>query len=408
MSKRICIIGGGASGLYCAVTLKRLCPELAVTIIEKNTRVGKKLLATGNGKCNFTNYKQAEYNYASDAPDNVFKIIASHPPKAIVDTFERLGIRAIEKEGLVYPRSAQASTVVDALRFSAEELGVRTLTETEVKNIKYKNGCFCIDTSENICADAVIIATGSSASGGSASGLKFLRSFGHSIKPTYPALTGLICDTYNIRMAKGMRAQCTAALTKNGKQIAKEDGEVLFTEYGLSGICIMQLSRHVAKAKADKEDVSFFVNLDLAPETDIKNLTKLYLSRRSTLAKRNIGEFLSGYLNKQIGFCVLRTAGIYNTDKPICTLTDTEIETIAKCTKQFAVAVTGTRDESQAQACGGGAPLCEFSFGLQSKLQDGLYACGEVLDVLGDCGGYNLTWAFASAYSVAKDIVNKK
>ncbi len=408
MSKHICIIGGGASGLYCAITLKRLNPSLVVDLIEKNARVGKKLLATGNGKCNFTNLKQTEENYTSDAPDFVFKVIAAHPPKDIIKTFEDLGIHSIEKDGLVYPRSAQATTVVDALRFSAEECGVRVLTQAEVKNIQFRNSCFTVNTHESCHADCVVIATGSAASGGSAAGMKLLRSFGHTVYPTYPALTGLICDTYYTRIAKGMRAQCRATLTKNGKVVACEDGEVLFTEYGLSGICIMQLSRHVAKSKADKANDYFFVNLDLAPDTDIQQLSALYTTRRATIPKRSVGEFLSGFLNKQIGQAVLRSAGIDNLERPIAELTSDEIELLAKSTKQFAISVTDTRDLSQAQACGGGAILSEFTPHLQSKLQNGLYACGEVLNVLGDCGGYNLTWAFSSAYAVAKDIADKQ
>lgn len=404
MGKHICILGGGASGLYCAVRIKMQNPKLAVTVIERNTRVGKKLLATGNGKCNFTNLNQNMRFYTTDSPAAADAILRAHSSEDIMRVFSALGVESTVKDTLVYPRSQQAASVLDALRFKAEALGVKLCTDFNVKSVKYANGQYVISGETDLHADRLVVATGSSASGGSASGLKILRSFGHTLAPVYPALVPVACDTTHSKLAKGMRAQCKVDLYKNNTLVASECGEAQFTDYGISGICIFQLSGHIAKSRASGEKADFYFLLDLAPETNENALLTFYKARRESIGYVETDEFLGGYLNKKVGQAVMKACGISDLNAPASMLSDSQLSALCKKTKQFKLCIKDTLDASHAQACGGGIRLDEFTQSLASLKQKGLYACGEVLDVLGACGGYNLTWAWASAYAVANDI----
>ncbi len=404
MSKRICILGGGASGLYCAMHIKLMQPDAEVTVLERNVRVGKKILATGNGKCNFTNLNQKQSCYSSENPDAAFALVRAHTPEDIMYTFAEIGVECIERNGLVYPRSQQAASVLDALRFKLEALGVNLRTDFEVKAIKKQDDSFVLSGTAQENYDAVVVASGTAASGGSASGLKLLRSFGHTAATVYPALTPVVCDTSYTKLAKGMRAQCSVQLCKNSAPIASESGEVLFTEYGISGICILQLSRHISKAKAENEKASFHFEIDFAPEINVADLLAFYKNRRQMLGYLQTSEFLGGYLNKKIGQAILKSCGIIDFNAPASLLTDVQLNVLANATKHFKLEISGVLDTSHAQACGGGIRLTEFTEHLESKKVKNLFACGEVLDVLGDCGGYNLTWAWASGYAVARGI----
>ena len=404
MAKKVCILGGGASGLYCAMHMKLMHPAMEVTVLERGARVGKKLLATGNGKCNFTNLNQSKTCYSGESTDMAFALVQAHPPKDIIHIFAEIGVESIEKNGLVYPRSQQAASVLDALRFKLEALGVHIRTDFEVKATKKQGDVFVLSGTAQEKCDAVVIASGTAASGGSAIGVKLLRSFGHTAATVYPALTPVMCDTSYTKLAKGMRAQCSVQLCKNGAPIASESGEVLFTEYGISGICIMQLSRHISKAKAENEKASFHFEIDFAPEKNEADLLAFYINRRQTLGYLQTSEFLDGYLNKKIGQAVLKSCGITDFNAPASNLTDAQLTNLTKETKCFKLEISGVLDASHAQACGGGIRLSEFTEHLESTKTKNLFACGEVLDVLGDCGGYNLTWAWASAYAVARGV----
>ena len=407
MANKVCILGGGASGLYCAMHMKLLHPDTEVTVLERSARVGKKLLATGNGKCNFTNLKQSKDCYSGANTDAAFAIMQTHTPKDIMHNFAEIGVESTEKNGLVYPRSLQAASVLDALRFKLESLGVHIRTDFEVKTIKKQGDMFLLSGTAQEKCDALVIASGTSASGGSASGIKLLRSFGHTAATVYPALTPVQCDTSYTKLAKGMRAQCSVQLCKNGAPIAIESGEVLFTDYGISGICIMQLSRYISKAKAENEKASFHFEIDFAPETSEADLLTFYKNRRQNLGYIQTSEFLGGYLNKKISQAVLKFCGITDFNAPAGNLTDIQLTNLTKATKCFKLEISGVLDASHAQACGGGIRLSEFTEHLESTRTKYLFACGEVLDVLGDCGGYNLTWAWASGYAVARGIKNQ-
>lgn len=404
MAKKVCILGGGASGLYCAMHIKLMHPDTEVTVLERGARVGKKLLATGNGKCNFTNSNQTRDCYSGENTDVAFAIMQKHTPRDIMHAFAEIGVESIEKNDLVYPRSQQAASVLDALRFKLEALGVNIRTDFEVKTIKKQGDMFIPSGTAQEECDALVIASGTAASGGSASGIKLLRSFGHTAATVYPALTPVMCDTSYTKLAKGMRAQCNVHLCKNGTPIASENGEVLFTDYGISGICILQLSRHISKAKAENEKASFQFEIDFAPETSEADLLAYYKNRRQKLGYIQTSEFLGGYLNKKVGQAILKSCGLTDFNAPTDNLTDAQLTTLVQATKCFKLEINGVLDASHAQACGGGIRLNEFSDNLESKKSKNLFACGEVLDVLGDCGGYNLTWAWASAYAVAKGI----
>ncbi len=404
MTKKICIVGGGASGLYCAMQLKLLNPSLDVTVVEKNPRVGKKLLATGNGKCNFTNSNQTPDAYKSEAPDKVNRILKAHTAEDICTAFKHIGIESTNKGELIYPKSMQASAVLDALRFKLAHLGVTIETDFEVKSIRTEGTCFKIIGTTQKSADAVVIACGSNASGGSASGIKLLRSFGHMTAPLYPALVPVVCDTTNTKIAKGMRAQCKVTLYKNNKIVASETGEVLFTDYGISGICIMQLSGYISKSIALNEKATFHFEIDFMPELNTDTLLEHLKERRNTIGYMQTGEFLSGFLNKKISQSVIKASAGIELNAPACSLTDEQLIGLTSTLKRFTLKINGVLDAAHAQVCGGGALLDDFTDSLESKKQKNLYACGEVLDVVGDCGGYNLTWAWASACAVAKSM----
>ena len=404
--KTIAIIGAGASGLMCAITAKRRCMELgkdaSVLLLEQNPRVGKKLLATGNGRCNLTNLEEVEGAYhTTEKPDVVSSVLQAFPVRSILQFFADIGLPTVNQGFLVYPRSMQAASVLDILRFEAQRLGVKTQCSSNVKTVRKTGGMFdlLLENHEMVKASAVIVATGSAASGGSASGLTLLKSLGHRIVPAYPALTPLKCDGTYIKTAAGMRAQAKASLIVDSAVRRTETGEVLFTDYGLSGIVIMQLSGEASRCFVTGKQHELYVSLDLVPEYAFPELFAQLQNRRSILADLPLEQLLCGFLNKRVALAVLKAAEIGSLSTILATVSDKQLKTLASVLKNWKIPVLGVKGAPSAQVMGGGASLDEFdAVTLQSNKTKGIFACGEVLDVYGDCGGYNLTWAWASGY----------
>ncbi len=413
MSQTIAIVGAGASALMCAVTtLKKLvkCGKTAeVILLEKNARAGKKLLMTGNGKCNFTNTDQNITAYHSNHINHAEKILSRFDADEIIDFFENLGICSVTANGTcVYPRSMQAAGVLDALRFEAERLGAKIVGDFDVKSIKKAGNQYEISNGrDKIFADIAVIASGSSATCGSDDGCKILKDFGHKIHPLYPALTALKCDATYIKTAQGMRAKASAMLYVDGQMVRKEDGEVLFCDYGISGIAVMQLSGIVSKLFADGKKHDIRLKLDLASEYSFDELYDFLEKRAESLSHYTLENFLGGFLNKRVAMMVIKMAQIGSLANEVSTLKVTDIKKLAHTIKGFEVAVLGVKGAPNAQVMGGGASLDDFDTDtLMSKHSKGLFACGEVLDVYGDCGGYNLTWAWASGYVSGLGVAN--
>ena len=380
---KVAVLGGGASGIMAALTASRYGAE--VTLVEKNHRIGKKLLMTGNGRCNFTNInlKAEDYNsaFVSDA-------LGVFSPDDTIAFFKEAGlVSAIEDAGRVYPASGQASAVLEVLLLELERRKVKVICDFDVDRISESKTGFEIfsKNKEKIHADKVIASFGGKAApktGSDGSGYKLLESFGHSVIPLSCALVQLKTD----RSIKGVRAKA--------KVIHKdltETGEVQFTEYGLSGIPILNLSRH-----AQKGDI---ITLDLMPDYSENELFE-YLKTRK---EQKLETYLVGIINKQLGQMLLKECGIGKLSRNSGELKDFEVEKIAKTIKNWHFTVTGKMPWENAQVTKGGISLLEVNREtMESKLIKGCYITGEMLDIDAPCGGFNLQWAWSSGYLAGK------
>ena len=402
---KVAVIGGGASGMTAAVTAMESGAD--VTLFEKKDRVGKKLLSTGNGKCNLSNL---EFNmskfYCSDKDKlhNIFRVFS------VWDTlsfFESSGMMLRNKEGYLYPYSEQASTVLDTFRMRLKKEKVTVLTDTGIEEARVdeKTGQFSIKDAagREYLFDKLIIACGGPASqkkGEGMDGYKLAESFGHSIKKLAPGLTQLKSDDSFIKALAGVRCQAKATLIINGQAEAEETGELQFTDYGISGIPVFQFSRVAAYALEQKKKVE--VKVDFFPDKEDK--TFLYESklRYETQKDKVLEDFLTGTVNKKINMAVIKTQGFKPQDK-------TEeagwkkIEDLLKAYRNFIIHIKDVNSMENAQICAGGVDFSEISTELESSKVKGLYFAGEVVDVDAKCGGYNLQWAWSSGYVAGKN-----
>ena len=398
MQKTLGIIGGGASGLMAAICAKEYKPSLRVLLLESRERVGKKLLATGNGRCNLTNQSGLQGRYHGDA-DLAARAFSRFGVKETLAFFDRLGISPVTlEEGKVYPRSLQASAVLDALRLGAQELGVEVICGCEVTGIKPVHGGLslqCADDRQPVLAEAVIVCAGGKASASLSSdgaGYPLLTRLGHTVTKLYPAIVQLRTDTAPIRPLKGIKTIARVTASTAGK-IRVETGEVLFTEYGLSGPPVLQVSRLLSAAGGGR------VSLDLIPDWSQKQLLDELEKRFQTLAGRTIDQYLVGLLHKRLGESMLKTAGIVPFSRTVSSLTAKERKALCRVIRSFELECHGAHSWQSAQVTAGGIRTKEFDADtLQSRKVPGLFAAGEVLDVDGDCGGFNLQWAWSSGW----------
>lgn len=400
----IAIVGGGASGLAAAVTARRL--GASVALLERGARVGRKLLATGNGRCNLTNLEAKPEDYFGDT--NVMAgAMRAFPPAKVKEFFESIGLMCVDTYGgRVFPRCDQAAAVLDALRFAFSESGGETLCGFEAKRATRQSGLFQIDAADgrSVRAKKLILATGGPASpsvGGTDLGFPLFRQLGHSVTRVLPALTQLETPVEPIRALKGIRLDGGIWVYADGKCVAADEGDILFAEYGLSGTAVMAVSRATAQAAANGQRAE--VSLRFLPKTFDETLM-LLKTRRASMPDRPLEDFLTGTVHKRLGQTVLKAAGALPLNRASCTLTDEELSAASKLLTDFRLPVTGNRGLATAQASAGGAVSGEFDpETLASKLVPGLYACGEALDVDGPCGGYNLQWAWASGMFAARN-----
>lgn len=389
-------VGAGASGLAAAISAKRASPRLRVAMLERLPRVGKKILATGNGRCNLTNLNARSHGYTNrDFADSVFK---KYDEQRVLQFFRSIGLLTYSDScGRVYPMSNTASSVLDCLRFEAERLGIKSICEDKCENIKPIDGGFLINGQYR--TRTVIVCTGGCASpsqGSDGSGYKLLSSLGHSVTELYPSLVQLTSPDKQLRQLKGMRVH-DAVISAAGRT---SRGELLFTDYGLSGIAAMEISADIAKA-AKNSKVS--ASLDLIPSMGERE-TADFLSKLDGKCEG----MLIGILPRAVGAAVIKAAGI-DPKADARSLGKNVLRGIARTAKNFPMTFDGTKGFQNAQVVRGGVNIREFDCEtLESKKVPGIFCAGELLDVDGGCGGFNLQWAWASGLlageSAAKSI----
>jgi predicted Rossmann fold flavoprotein len=397
---RVAVIGGGASGIVAAIAAARKGAD--VTILEKNQRIGRKILATGNGRCNLTNIDLSITNFHGKNPKFAFAALSRFDFKATIEFFEQLGIvYKIEEGGKVFPVSNQASSVLDVLRYELEKTGVKTICEAGVVKIKKRRADFeiCLGDGRVYYADRVIIATGGRAAphfGSNGSGYALAKSLGHTIVEPFPALVQLKLASNYLKHLQGVKFEGGAELIVDGRAVQAASGEILFTAYGISGPPIFCLSRKAGEFLQNKKNVSLKLQLvnTLTPEELEDLLTRRF---QSGPGKSSAFSFV-GYLNKKLAQVVLKEAGV-DINKPAGQITAAERKKIVHYLKDWRFPVTGNTSWPAAQVTAGGVDVKDIDGStMESKLTSGLYFAGEVVDIDGDCGGYNLQWAWSSGY----------
>ena len=383
------IIGAGASGMAAALAAAETAQ---VVLLERQARVGRKLLATGNGRCNLTNLHASGRGYHGEDPGFSQRAISAFDPAATIAWFENLGLYTVaEDSGRVYPYSDQANSVVDVLRLALEQPNITLKTGFEVQKIKKEAGGFNLSNGEEtVYCDKLIIACGGLAGtklGGSMAGYKLLAKLGHKCTKLRPTLVQLKCAWGGVVSLKGVRANCHARILRDGQTFAQSQGELQFTDYGISGPVVFEISRDVCQGKGQ-----WMAELDFLPDWTEQMLAQALAKR----GDRPVEELLTGILHNRLGRVLTRCAGVKGNGL-VKELTEAELEEVARCVKCFRLELTEPLGMDCAQVTAGGVFTDEFDPAtMESKLVPGLYACGEVLDVDGDCGGYNLQWAWSS------------
>lgn len=395
--KQIGIIGGGAAGMMAAITAAREGAE--VTILERNDRLGKKILATGNGKCNFTNLAMDKSCYDSEMSDKAWDVIERFGVADTVSFFDSLGMLSKEKNGYFYPTCEQASVLLDALRFEIAELGIKVIYEKKISGIKKDGALIKVSCgSESWIFDKVIVTCGGKAApktGSDGSGLKLARQMGHNVIPSYPALVQLRCEEDFCKAIAGIRCDAEIVLYGNGSMVASERGELQLTDYGISGIPVFQLSGIASKALAKKTPLR--AEIDFLPDKSMEEWLTFGRKRIHQMQNRSVEEFCNGILNKKLMQLFIKLSGLKG-DKKLSEVSIEKLEILLSLCKHFVLHVCDTNGYDQAQVSGGGVDLRELSEHLESLKVPGVYFAGEVTDVYGRCGGYNLQWAWSSGY----------
>lgn len=441
MKTDLLIIGAGASGLMAAIAAARQwegsCSRPEITVVERMDMPGKKLLATGNGRCNYTNQRMDVQCFFGEDQRLIPHILKSFGTADVLNFFQELGIYPKDRDGYVYPNSDQARAVLDVLLMEADRLGVRILTGCHVHMLQFQGpGHFTVLMKETaslkeasrtkdksqakkslptrkIKAKRVILSAGGCAYpnlGSDGSGYALARDVGHQVITPVPALTGLYASEKFFKQLAGVRCQGTIALYLNKRLLAKDTGELQLTDYGISGIPAFQVSRFAsvvlarspemttpAQSHKNTEKVSLTAVLDFMPQLTQKQMFLMLKERVDLRPQKTIAQMLTGLLNDKLGRVLIRQAGLL--PDSIChTLSSRELEMLSKAIKALEVHITGTGDFSRAQVCAGGVRMNEITPSLESARIPGLYITGELLDVDGICGGYNLHWAWATGY----------
>lgn len=397
---KIAVIGGGAAGLMAAIAAAKNGTH--VTIYEKQNRVGKKILATGNGRCNYTNMNLNMGCYHSNNLKMAEEAMNFFDLNKTLKFFEDLGIYPyVDESGKVYPNSLQASSVLDVLRYEISRLKVEEVTDFNVTALRKSKDKFSIIGNDTIIADRIILTTGGKASpqlGSDGKGYELAKSFGHEIIEPSPALIQLKLNGKYFKRITGIRFDGTAKAYVGDKLIREEDGEILFTEYGISGPPILQLSRKVIE-ELNKGKRPYLL-IDMFPNNSKLQLYDILQDRFNRICYKTIEEGMIGFINKKLISVVLFEAGFDDLNKLCGHLNKKEIFKIIDILKEWKFEVTGHNSWQQAQSTAGGIKLTQVNPKTMESLKvKGLYFAGEILDVDGDCGGFNLQWAWSSGYT---------
>ena len=402
--KHILVIGGGAAGLAAAITAARENSAARITVLERMDRVGKKILATGNGRCNLTNMGASFAHFYSNDKGALKAALEGMTPQNVLDFFDALGLLCQEEdEGRVYPYCKQASMVLDVLLQALERLNIAVQCGCAVTEISRNKSKYTVKTADGqtLTADAVILTCGGKAAsklGSDGSGYALAKALGHSCTALYPALVAFQCDMNGLGGLKGIRAQAGLTLLAGDYVLGKEVGEVQFTEYGLSGIPAMQLSGRLSRLRKGEKCTAL---VDLFPNLEHEALFRSLKARQKT--QETLENLLLGTVHKRLAYAVLKSAGLQPLSRTSASLTNGELHRLADTLKAWRFPVTGTQGWENAQVTGGGIPLGEVeALTMQSRMQPGLYLAGELLDVAGDCGGFNLHWAWCSGIRAGK------
>ena len=387
------VIGGGASGMAAALAAAEN-PRVQVILFERQARLGRKLLATGNGRCNLTNQNAGLAAYHGENVGFAAPALAEYSVENTLQWFHQMGLVTVaEASGRVYPYSDQANSVVDVLRFALERPNIQVMTGWEVQKAKFCDPGFSVSNGEEtIFCDRLIVACGGLAGsklGGSMAGYKLLQKFGHHCTKLRPTLVQIRSDWSALPSLKGVRANCKAEIDRDGVLYRTGLGEIQFTEFGLSGPVIFEISRDVCHEKGN-----WVCKLDLLPDLSAEDI--LPMLQRKTASALTSDDLLTGILHNRLGRVVVKEAGIAGF-VPIRQLEQAELRRVCELVKSLSVHLTEPMGMDSAQVTAGGIRTEEFDpETMESRLVPGLFACGEVLDIDGDCGGLNLQWAWSS------------
>ena len=387
------IIGAGASGMAAALTAAEN-PNVSVVLMERQARVGKKLQATGNGRCNLTNIHAKHRGYHGEHPEFAQKAISDFDPAQTLSWFETLGLYTVtEDSGKVYPYSDQANSVVDVLRLNLCKPNISLKLGFEAEKIQKTDAGFMVTGSgETVACDKLIIACGGLAGsklGGSMSGYKLLAKLGHKSTRLRPGLVQIKTDWPAVASLKGVRANCHIEILRDGDLFAQSAGELQLTEQGVSGPVVFEISRDVCYGAGE-----WLARIDFLPDWETARLKQELNRRRAT--DLPMEELLTGILHNRLGRVLTKVAGVKG--KSFAKeLSNRETEEICTAVKSLEIGLTEPLGMDSAQVTAGGVLTDQFDENtMESRLVPGLYACGEVLDIDGDCGGYNLQWAWSS------------
>ena len=379
-----------------ALTAARLGHE--VTLYERQARVGRKLMATGNGRCNLTNTGAGPSNYHGEAPDFVRPALEAFPSEAALDFFRGLGLLAREEwGGRVYPLSNSANSVVDVLRQALDAAGVELIAGDRVRELRRAGSGYSVTTEsgDKRSFDAVVVACGGLAGeklGGGRDGYELLKALGHTRTALRPALVQITTEPMYPRSLKGIKADCALRVLSRGGLLASSCGELLFTETGVSGPAAFDVSRAVSEAG----DAKMELEIDFLRDYTAAEVLAHLQNRARTAPELPASELLTGSVHNRLGRMLIKYADV-EASAPLSALSERELRTVAGACKRFKLPVRGTEGFANAQVTAGGIRTSEFDpRTLESRLCPRLFACGEVLDIDGDCGGYNLQWAWSS------------
>ena len=414
MHHDLIIVGGGASGLIAAITAKDF--GIDVAIVEGNDRIGKKILTTGNGRCNISNncIKPPFINYHSSNPDFPFTALDKFSLEDTKNFFLSLGLPIVAlPTGKLYPQSLQASSVVDILKMAIEDRNIPLYTNCKIKDIHSGKKFKLSTTNEEyklFTANKVVLACGGKTApktGSDGSGYNLAKNVGHSITPLVPGIVQLKLDYPYLKALSGVKFDGYATLLVDNEIVKKDFGEILFTDYGISGPPILQISALASQSIFNKKKTEVVV--DLLPSYSKEDLEDFLECHFALLSHRPIINALVGVIHKKIIPILLKECGITNLQMPCYELSWKEKMKLVSTLKAWKFTCTGTNDFNQAQVTVGGVNTKDVNYDtLESKLVPNLYFCGEILDVHGDCGGFNLQWAWSSGYTVATSIAQNR